>query len=297
MNKGYAICFNEWIFDARIKNELPLLLYISQLTAQDGYCYATNDHFAEKFKNKDGKPITKQTISEKINYLAELGYIKIDYEKRGAEITRREIRLSKTLTDDSEKAEPTIRKKPKENIINKDEYSYAHAREENQTQEQTKSEDKTLTTNPTLEEKEINKNQISYATHKTLVSQIETKPVNTSMTTIGNYTSHTSPKAYGSEKEWFNALRLPKDIYDWTIPDLLYKHLVPYLEKKKNKPLQEFEIIALGRELMQYVGVSQLEIVRRCVKGKFNTIKPFGTDKLRKHYPDMAWELGNNYEI
>ena len=34
-----------------------------------------------------------------------------------------------------------------------------------------------------------------------------------------------------------------------------------------------------------------------CIKGGFREIKPFGTDKLRKDYPDMCWELGDNYEI
>ena len=50
MNNGYAICFNEWFLDTRIKNELRLLLAISNLCAQEGYCYASNDHFVKLFK-------------------------------------------------------------------------------------------------------------------------------------------------------------------------------------------------------------------------------------------------------
>ena len=94
MNKGYAICFNEWALDEKIKNELRLLLIISSLTAKDGYCFASNKYLAELFAE------TEQTISKKIKNLENYGYIEIEYEKRGWEITNRKIRLTKILMDD-----------------------------------------------------------------------------------------------------------------------------------------------------------------------------------------------------
>lgn len=291
MNKGYAVCFNEWFIDARIKNELRLLLAISNLTAQDGYCYASNDYFAELFK---ADKITPQTVSEKIKKLERLGYIKIDYKKRGAEITRREIRLSKSVTDDSANDEPTIKQMPKENITNKDEYSYAHAREKNQTSLAAKSENKNF-------DRPLNENQVGYGVEKSNpISKptLEAKPslVATKSNSTSDYVSYTSPKNYATEKEWYAALKMT-DLMGWNIEGILYTHLIPYLEDKRGRPLQDFEIRRISVELAKYVGISQLEIVRRCIKGGFREIKPFGTDKLRKDYPDMCWELGDNYEI
>lgn len=282
MNNGYAICFNEWFLDARIKNELRLLLAISNLCAQEGYCYASNDHFVQLFKEDK---ITPQTVSEKISKLAKLGYIKIDYKKRGAEILRREIRLSKCLNDDYRKDEPTIKQMPKENITNKeDENSLAHTREENSNQqgyEIIKNKPDSVDENLTDEQRRNLTNQL-----------LSEKNSNDE-----NYVSFTSPRHYTSEKDWFKALKLGKDIYDYTIPNLLYLHLVPYLEHKRGRPLKDLEIKRLGMQLKDYVGISQLEIVRRCIKGNFGDIKPFGTDMLRKDNPYMAWELGDNYEI
>lgn len=109
MNKGYAICFNEWALDENIKNELRLLLIISSLTAKDGYCFASNNYLAELFAE------TEQTISKKIKNLENYGYIEIEYEKRGWEITNRKIRLTKILMDDYEKSQQTINKNLKDN--------------------------------------------------------------------------------------------------------------------------------------------------------------------------------------
>lgn len=289
MNKGYAVCFNEWFIDARIKNELRLLLAISNLTAQDGYCYASNDYFVELFI---ADKITPQTVSEKIKKLERLGYIKIDYKKRGAEITRREIRLSKSVTDDSAKDEPTIKQMPKENNTNKDKYSYAHAREKNQTSLTAKSENKNF-------DRPLNENQVGYGVEKpNPISKptLEAKPSLDARKSNSDYVSYTSPKNYATEKEWYAALKMT-DLMGWNIEGILYTHLIPYLEDKRGRPLQDFEIKRISVELAKYVGVSQLEIVRRCIKGGFREIKPFGTDKLRKDYPDMCWELGDNYEI
>lgn len=106
---GYAICFNEWLFDKDIKSELNLLLLISSLCAEKGYCWATNEYFSELFK------IDTVSISRKIKKLEDLGHVKIVYEKRGCEIVKREIRLTKMLTEDIQKNQSTINKNVKDN--------------------------------------------------------------------------------------------------------------------------------------------------------------------------------------
>lgn len=109
---GYSICFNEWVLDTRIKNELPVLLMISSLTAKTGICSAGNKYYAELFG------CTEVSISQKINKLAKLGYIQIDYEKRGAEVKKRTIRLKKFLTDDLKSFYSTDKKVFKDNNNN-----------------------------------------------------------------------------------------------------------------------------------------------------------------------------------
>ena len=109
MNGGYAICLNKWALDGDIKNELGLLLIISSLTAEKGYCFASNKHLAELFKT------TEISISRKINKLVEKEYLTVEYEKRGCEITKRKLRLTKMLTDDYQKCYSTINRNVKDN--------------------------------------------------------------------------------------------------------------------------------------------------------------------------------------
>jgi DNA-binding GntR family transcriptional regulator len=109
MNNGYSICFNEWALDKSIKNELGLLLIISSLTAEKGYCYASNEYLAKQFKT------STITISRKLGILKSKGYITIEYDKRGYEVIGRKIRLTKMLTDDYQKRKPTINKNVKYN--------------------------------------------------------------------------------------------------------------------------------------------------------------------------------------
>lgn len=109
MKEGYAICFNEWALDKEINGELGLLLIISSLSAETGYCYASNEYLANLFNT------TEITISRKIHKLKNKNYITIEYEKRGAEVKNRFIRLTKLLTDDYQNCKPTINKNVKEN--------------------------------------------------------------------------------------------------------------------------------------------------------------------------------------
>lgn len=111
MEEGYSICFNEWIFDKTIKNELGLLLIISSLSAENGYCYASNDYLSNLFK------VEKETISRKLKKLEDKNYITIEYEKKGCEIVFRKIRLTKISIHDCLKNQSTIDEKVKENNI------------------------------------------------------------------------------------------------------------------------------------------------------------------------------------
>ena len=111
MKDGYSICFNEWALDKDIKNELGLLVIISSLCAEKGYCYASNKYFAELFYT------TEETISRKIKLLEEKQYINIEYEKRGCQVKLRKLRLTKISIDDYQKYQSTIDKNVKENNI------------------------------------------------------------------------------------------------------------------------------------------------------------------------------------
>ncbi len=109
MINGYGLCLNEWLEDENIKTELRLLIKISSLTAEKGFCYASNSFFAEYFKTSE------VTISKQIKKLESLNYIEIEYERRGAEVLKRFVRLKKTLTDDYQKLKPTIKENFKDN--------------------------------------------------------------------------------------------------------------------------------------------------------------------------------------
>lgn len=111
MEDGYSICFNEWALDKNIKDELGLLLIISSLTAEKGYCYASNDYLAKIFKT------SVVTISRKIKILEEKKYIEIEYEKKGCLVISRKIRLTKMLTAINKNVNRTINKNVKENNI------------------------------------------------------------------------------------------------------------------------------------------------------------------------------------
>lgn len=111
MNDGYSMCLNKWALDKEIKNELGLLLIISSLCAEKGYCFASNKYLADLFD------ITEVSISTKINKLEKRGYITVEYQKRGCEIISREIRLKNILIDDLKIFEPTIKKNFKDNNI------------------------------------------------------------------------------------------------------------------------------------------------------------------------------------
>lgn len=109
LENGYCFCANEWFLNPALKNELPLLLLISTLSAKLGYCFADNSYFAEHLR------MDETTISKKLSKLQKLGLLTITYEKRGCEVVKREIRLVKLCvnmhempTDDCSECQPTI---------------------------------------------------------------------------------------------------------------------------------------------------------------------------------------------
>ena len=87
LQNGYAICFNSWLFDERIQNELRLLILISSLSAKEGYCYASNEYLGEKL----GK--SKDWASSGVTKLKNLGYIEVELQKFGAVVTNRKIKI------------------------------------------------------------------------------------------------------------------------------------------------------------------------------------------------------------
>lgn len=111
MNDGYSICLNKWALDKEIKNDLGLLLIISSLCAEKGYCFASNKYLAEIFD------ITEVSISSKISKLEKKGYITVEYQKRGCEIISRKIRLKNILIDDYKNFKSTIKENFKDNNI------------------------------------------------------------------------------------------------------------------------------------------------------------------------------------
>ena len=92
LKNGYGISFNEWVLDKRIKNELRLLLIISSLSANKGYCNANNKYFAELFEEDE------TNISKKIRKLELNNYINVEYEKSGSVVNSRIIRLANLPT-------------------------------------------------------------------------------------------------------------------------------------------------------------------------------------------------------
>lgn len=88
MINGYSFCLNKWLFDKEIKDELALLIAISSLSAQYGYCFATNDYLAKEFETNT------TTISRKLKKLEDKGYLKIEYKRNGNVITERKIYIN-----------------------------------------------------------------------------------------------------------------------------------------------------------------------------------------------------------
>ena len=72
--------------------ERLLLISILSLCKQKGYCWATNEYFAELFN------VRKQTISKSISSLSKNNYIELKFDNSEKNSSKRIIKISNTLT-------------------------------------------------------------------------------------------------------------------------------------------------------------------------------------------------------
>lgn len=85
----YAIIPANVRYDKSITPNAKLLYgEITALCNEKGYCWASNNYFADLYE------VTPQAISKWINQLAKKGYITLDYERAGKEITQRNIYIA-----------------------------------------------------------------------------------------------------------------------------------------------------------------------------------------------------------
>lgn len=71
--------------------ERLLLIHIISLSKKNGYCWATNKYFSNIYD------VTTVTISKSISKLATFNYIKIDFDNKNTNNTKRIIKLSDDL--------------------------------------------------------------------------------------------------------------------------------------------------------------------------------------------------------
>lgn len=112
LEQGYGIMPNSVLFDGELSSTAKLVFcYISSLCAERGYCWASNQHIAERFGISDSQ------ISRIISSLSR--YIEIDNGSN----ERRRICLRKNADAPTQKAQGSLRKKRKvilqENITSK----------------------------------------------------------------------------------------------------------------------------------------------------------------------------------
>ena len=69
MQNGYSICFNEWALDKSIKSELGLLLIISSLTRENGFCTEDDKYFAELFDESLIQIKNQMVVLTRKNYI------------------------------------------------------------------------------------------------------------------------------------------------------------------------------------------------------------------------------------
>lgn len=98
-------------YDNELKDKAKLLFSeITCLANCLGYCIASNEYFAELYS------VSGETISRLIKQLEDKGYIKITYEKRGAQVTRRLIFLSSELQNCQSSIDEIVNRTVDENV-------------------------------------------------------------------------------------------------------------------------------------------------------------------------------------
>jgi DnaD/phage-associated family protein len=105
IENGYAFALNRWALDKDIKNEVGLLIIISSLCADKGYCWASNEYFGQLLH------LPTKTISRKIKLLEDKNYISIEYKRVGTQITSRFIKipnLGNTIPKNEDEPSPNL---------------------------------------------------------------------------------------------------------------------------------------------------------------------------------------------
>lgn len=90
--------------------ERLLLIHIISLSKKNGYCWATNKYFSNIYD------VTTVTISKSISKLATLNYIKIDFDNKNTNNTKRIIKLSDDLKNKLNSIKENLNVSYKENF-------------------------------------------------------------------------------------------------------------------------------------------------------------------------------------
>jgi len=90
--------------------ERLILLHIISFCKQKDYCWATNNYFCEIYK------VSKTTISKSINKLASYNYIKLEYENKNKNNSKRIIKLSSVLNTKINSIKEKLNTSSKENL-------------------------------------------------------------------------------------------------------------------------------------------------------------------------------------
>jgi len=99
---------NTILFDKEISSTSKLIfIYISSLCAQEGYCWATNEHIATKFG------ISSRVVSRSVKQLEKYIYIKNPYNEK------RLIHIDKNVQAGRQKRRSSIDKNVQHNSIKK----------------------------------------------------------------------------------------------------------------------------------------------------------------------------------
>lgn len=90
--------------------ERLLLIHIISLSKKNGYCWATNKYFSNIYD------VTTVTISKSISKLATFNYIKIDFDNKNINNTKRIIKLSDDLKNKLKSIKENLNTSYKENF-------------------------------------------------------------------------------------------------------------------------------------------------------------------------------------
>lgn len=90
--------------------ERLILIHIISLSKKRDYCWATNRYFSDIYK------VTPVTISKSISDLATFNYIKVEYDNKNTNNSKRIIKLSETLKSSLKSIKENLNTGYKENI-------------------------------------------------------------------------------------------------------------------------------------------------------------------------------------